>query len=104
MNPLSDLPESEEPMYQTAFEDDVCDECRKRKLKCSGEYTGCGRYTRQGEQEMARRVGVVAFSLLNNQPMPATSMLPRSPIGDSSAAPPIRGDSAPRTVSSHLPS
>lgn len=49
-----DLPESETRMYSAAFEDDpsakrhaACDECRKRKLKCSGDPAGCARCTKQ---------------------------------------------------------
>jgi hypothetical protein len=48
-----DLPESEAPMFSAAFEDDpsvkrhaACDECRKRKLKCSGDPAGCERCTK----------------------------------------------------------
>ena len=50
----SDLPENEAPIFSAAFEDDpeakrhaACDECRKRKLKCSGEPTGCARCIKQ---------------------------------------------------------
>jgi hypothetical protein len=57
-----------------------------------------------GELEMARRAGVTAFSLSNNQAMPPTSMPPRSHMRHSSAAPRMRGDSASRTGPPQLPS
>ncbi|KAK5029967.1 hypothetical protein LTS07_005691 [Exophiala sideris] len=51
---VPDLPESEVPSYSSAYDADpsakrhaACDECRKRKLKCSGEPAGCGRCIKQ---------------------------------------------------------
>ncbi|EXJ70549.1 uncharacterized protein A1O5_06619 [Cladophialophora psammophila CBS 110553] len=51
---VPELPESEDPAYSAAFDADpsvrrhsACDECRKRKLKCSGEPTGCERCVKQ---------------------------------------------------------
>ncbi|KIW35428.1 uncharacterized protein PV07_02125 [Cladophialophora immunda] len=48
------LLDSEVPAYSAAFDADpsakrhsACDECRKRKLKCSGEPTGCERCVKQ---------------------------------------------------------
>ncbi|OCT54000.1 hypothetical protein CLCR_09975 [Cladophialophora carrionii] len=48
------LHESEVPAYSAAFDVDTsakrhaaCDECRKRKLKCSGDPTGCERCVKQ---------------------------------------------------------
>ncbi|KAK5047901.1 hypothetical protein LTR84_006089 [Exophiala bonariae] len=50
----SELQGNEIPAYDAAFDPDpttkrhaACDECRKRKLKCSGEPAGCGRCTKQ---------------------------------------------------------
>ena len=51
---VSDLPHSEVPTCSAACEGDpgakrhaACDECRKRKLKCSGEPPGCARCNKQ---------------------------------------------------------
>ncbi|KAK5323340.1 hypothetical protein LTR93_005393 [Exophiala xenobiotica] len=51
---VPDLQETEVPAYSAAFDVDptakrhtACDECRKRKLKCSGDPTGCGRCLKQ---------------------------------------------------------
>jgi hypothetical protein len=51
---VQELSQSEAPIYNAAFEADpgtkrhaACDECRKRKLKCSGEPTGCSRCIKQ---------------------------------------------------------
>lgn len=57
-----------------------------------------------GEHEMARRAGVTAFSLSNNQPMPPSSMPPRLHMRHSSAATRMRGDSLPRNGPPQLPS
>ena len=57
-----------------------------------------------GEQEMACRAGVVAFSLSNNQSTPPSSLPPRSHTRHMSAAPRMRGDSVPRSGPPQLPS
>ncbi|KAI1610561.1 hypothetical protein EDD36DRAFT_444402 [Exophiala viscosa] len=51
---VPNLPDSEVPSYNAAYDADpsakrhaACDECRKRKLKCSGDPTGCGRCIKQ---------------------------------------------------------
>ncbi|KIW15184.1 hypothetical protein PV08_05229 [Exophiala spinifera] len=51
---VPDLAETEMPTYSAAFDADpttkrhaACDECRKRKLKCSGEPSGCSRCLKQ---------------------------------------------------------
>lgn len=51
---VRELGQSEAPIYNAAFEADqgakrhaACDECRKRKMKCSGEPTGCTRCIKQ---------------------------------------------------------
>lgn len=51
---VTDLPDTADQMYSAAFDPSTgikrhaaCDECRKRKLKCSGEPTGCSRCVKQ---------------------------------------------------------
>ncbi|KIX06518.1 uncharacterized protein Z518_04494 [Rhinocladiella mackenziei CBS 650.93] len=99
---VPDLSESDIPAYSAAFDADpsakrhaACDECRKRKLKCSGEPTGCERCIKQNlichfspQKQMGRPRKRVKIDDFSHKATMTTTTQPHSTSSQSQPPPP----------------